>query len=381
MPKLLIIAYYFAPQKEVGSFRATGFHRYLREFGWETKVITAAINPNEKDSSILRIPPKKRHSIKIPLSDLSLSWRKFIKPQLIEVLKDFRPNVVLITGGPFLYFELGLWIKKQLDIPYILDFRDPFTNPAYPRRILRDAIANFFERRWTSGADAVLIPTDAMRPYVKSSTTVYVIENGFDDIFVDGFHIQSMNTYTQLSAPISFVYAGKFIEGRQNPENFLNALQNCTKHNLPNSQFIHVGLPYEFHIQTTTTQCLTIDRQGLKSYEQTLDTIKKSDIGVIFSNNHAFEATTKIYDYIALGKPILAIGVAKNGGIHQILNRYGNYELCDNKEDAIAEGIRMLIRHNRAYTQISGEQIATFGRRYQTGQLAKILNSIHETHR
>ena len=51
-----------------------------------------------------------------------------------QTLKDI--DVVWVTGGPFGIFIAGAAVAQSLGVPLVLDYRDPWTVTAAPRRTL-----------------------------------------------------------------------------------------------------------------------------------------------------------------------------------------------------------------------------------------------------
>ncbi len=371
MPKLLIVAYYFPPYPLVGAFRAAGFHRYLPEFGWETHVVTATTSAGEEpELGVTRFADDQPRSLP-GIQDPSASWAWRNRKAIAAVITREKPDAVLITGGPFLYFSLGPWIRRKFGLPFVLDFRDPFLNPRHPSRFLRDRVARFLERRWTRSAAAILIPIAPMRGDVQARhpEQIHVVENGFDD-----------HVLTQLppagslpGGPVrTVVYAGKFRENAS-PLPLLQALKELEGQGEA-FRFMHLGVPASELQDAARAQGMPVEERGLLPYLEALRLLRASDIGIVYSEGHPFEATTKVYDYIAVGKPILGIGVHPDGGIHEILKRYGAYRICPNEPRAIASALRDLLAASPSTA--SGTPSAAFGRRYQTKRLAEILEQI-----
>lgn len=374
----MLIAYYFPPYPGVGTFRIVGFHRYLREHGWSTHVVTATPGrcTFDDDGTVTRICETKKSWMAgfLPLRDSSLEWAQANKETIYTIIEKEKPTAVLITGGPFLYFELAYKIKKRFNVPYILDYRDPFTRPIYAIRPIRDTIAGCLERRWASNALAVLIPIEQMRPTlsVPHQVPVHVIENGFnDDLLNDMRDLPSI--YRKTTDRVSFVYAGKFTRAYGDPTNLLRVLGSYSMYGIPKSEFVYVG-----------DGMLSVDKakyplveMGYREHIDSLRIIRDCDIGVIISAGGSFEVTTKVYDYIALNKPILCIGAPQDGGTHEVLRRYGNFQMCNNDPDEIAQSIKALLQKKEVYRrELTPNELVKFGRRYQVGELARLLHKL-----
>jgi len=172
MKQVLIITYYWPPTGGGGVQRWLKFAKYLPEFGWKPVIYTPE-NPDFeiKDDSLLKDVDSVTVVLKQPiwepfglyrkllgktatqkqgviepsgsslLSRFSL-WvranlmipdpRKFwIKPSinyLVKYLKKNPVDIIITTGPPHSMHMIGLGIKKKLDIPWIADFRDPWSD-------------------------------------------------------------------------------------------------------------------------------------------------------------------------------------------------------------------------------------------------------------
>ena len=379
MNKVILISYYFPPFMGVGGMRSEGFYKYLPEFGWEPYIVTAFQNKetNEQYKNIYRFYDVNKEDGLCFRRDSGIDWLKMLKRRLPLILKKQRFDAVYISGGPFLHFSIGSWVKKKYKLPVVLDFRDPFANnPNFPKRKIRDFVARKLEKSWTSNSDAVIVVNKYNVDMIErdSNTPVFVIENGFNDDV-----IAKVKQRQSVGAPKKFytiVYAGKFMSAR-NPLSFIQAISILIRENI-GLRFVHIGPQYEPLEQYVKQHDLEgyVDILGTKSYEDTLKLICDSDCGLLISNQHPFESTTKIYDYIGCHKPIFAIGIAEQGGIADVLKRYGPYLTAENTVDDIVVKLRYLVE--KSFTIKKPPNVNQFGRRESARSLAQVLNAIKE---
>ena len=175
MKKVLIITYYWPPSGGAGVQRWLKFVKYLREFGWEPIVYTPE-NPEAPavDESLLKDIPKNLTAIKRPIWEPYNLYKNFIgqkkderinagfltekkKPGLaekisvwvrgnwfipdarklwitpsIKFLSDYLKrnpvDAIVSTGPPHSMHLIALGLKKKLNLPWLADFRDPWTN-------------------------------------------------------------------------------------------------------------------------------------------------------------------------------------------------------------------------------------------------------------
>ena len=175
MKKVLIITYYWPPSGGAGVQRWLKFVKYLREFGWEPIVYTAE-NPEVPviDETLTKDIPEgitvlrtkvwepyqiykrlsgRKQSDRIQTAFLSekkkpgtienLSiWirgnffipdarRFWIKPSvkyLSRYLNDNPVDLIISTGPPHSMHLIAMHLKGKTQIPWLADFRDPWTN-------------------------------------------------------------------------------------------------------------------------------------------------------------------------------------------------------------------------------------------------------------
>ena len=182
MPKVLMIAYHFYPDLEVGAVRSVKFARYLPEFGWEPYVLTTDLchipkqdkSPLGFDCSIYRVSKwptiddgymwlKKRirspqpsmnaaaeQSKQITKADNQIPpappfWKRFISSlsqtpdenigwlipaarEAARLIKKHRINVIYTSGPPHTCHLVGLSAKLLTGRKLVVDFRDPWTS-------------------------------------------------------------------------------------------------------------------------------------------------------------------------------------------------------------------------------------------------------------
>ncbi|HXH09117.1 MAG TPA: hypothetical protein VNP04_05030 [Alphaproteobacteria bacterium] len=349
-----------------------------------THVVTATDGKTDLDEigPVIRLPNcgaewKSKWSF---LRDASWNWAKHSIGRISDVIEREVPDALLITGGPFLYFEIAHRLNKKLGLPYILDFRDPFVNYLNERRKWRNIIAKILERRWSKRASGILVPIKEMIPYVnlQNGIPVCVVENGYDDlIWHEVAQIDSYNFDREFlkrdGTDTVLVYAGKF---HRSPINLLRALKKWSESTLRRGQLVYIGDQIPEQTVREWKKSFPLVNMGFKEYRTSLEIIKSCDIGVIISSGRVFEATTKIYDYISFGKPVLVIGSAKDGAIKSILRNYGNYVMCEDKEDDIFRGIMSIIDIGKTGDEIEIAAQHRWGRRYQASKLADFLERI-----
>jgi len=334
--KVLFISYLFDPDPAVGgkrmSYWAQNFKLHLPNS--TIYLITTTKNPSTKGiDKAISTSPNQGSLLSYIIKDKGIGW----KLAIIDALKKNNINDlthVIISGGPFMQFSLTGYFKKEFRAKVVLDYRDPFAiNPRFQNSRLKVAIKRFFEHRFNKSADLILSVNkyclELLSGFEKQKKKYELIPNGFNEQLLP----EITNGETK-NKRLTIIYAGTFYEDRS-PVNFLKALQK--------EEYIvlnHIGKPSEYLANSAN-----VNEFGMRPYSEMLGLIKKSNVGLIITSGEPFESTTKIYDYIALQKPILVVTSGKlySGAINQDLKNYPAV-WCKNDEESIRKAFKELTK-------------------------------------
>ncbi len=233
MKRVLIIAYYWPPNGGVGVYRWLKFAKYLPQFGWQPVVYTPE-NPELQavDAGLEADIPAEVEVIKAPITE-PYSWYKrftgkrtderlqtaflreeagptwkedlanwlrsnffipdarvwWVKPsvkRLEKYLKEHPVDLIVTTGSPHSLHLIGRALKRSTGIPWLADFRDPWTNIDYYSQLKltrwADAKQHRLERAVLQEADQVLTVSWHWAEELRAlgASKVEVITNGYD---------------------------------------------------------------------------------------------------------------------------------------------------------------------------------------------------------
>lgn len=232
MPRrVLLVSYHYPPMGGSGVQRALKLSRYLPDCGWRPVVLCAGHERAalRDDSLTGEIPPAVevvRHrgwepaglarSIASAWSARGASNRSHLEQRLywrlqsrlplrwipetewlwamsarrvaLRLARDRALEAIVTTGGPFTVFEVGLYLKRRCDIPWIADWRDPLIgNFAYAPTTPRiDAYWRRLEHLTVRSADRHIVTcpehrADLLRRHpMLPESRVETITNGYD---------------------------------------------------------------------------------------------------------------------------------------------------------------------------------------------------------
>ena len=362
MKRVLIITYYWPPSGGGGVMRWLKMSKYLPALGWQPVIYTPRNpDPSVIDESLVKEVHPETEVIRYPIwepydlyrkltgrkkadtfkagyiSEASQGSRKdklsvFLRGNLLipdprvfwvypsirflkKYLREKPVDLIVTTGPPHSMHLIGLGLKKHFkDIPWLADFRDPWTEIDFYHRLrltwFADKMHHRLEKKVLTRANIVT----TVSPYLKGTTEkianrrVDVIYNGFDPADFD-FQQEPSEEYFTIS------HFGAFNRDR-NPSSLWKALGNL-KRELPG-----FGLKLRIQLigQTDDSILREIDKEGLSEnlilkghmqHKEGLRLMAKSQILLLPLNdspNVRGILPGKMYEYMALHRIILAIG-------------------------------------------------------------------------
>ena len=300
MKKILLIAYHYYPDLQVGAQRTIKYVKYLPQFGWEPHVLS--VDPRhypQVDDAPLGFDCPVYRTSRWPLPDdiykwlkriLSgngqqsassgeapagnskraqapavPAWKKFLNslsmtpdnfsgwylPAVIaarRLIRKHRYDVIYSSGPPQTCHMVGLTAHRLTGTPWVADFRDPWLFPKGRDRHVLDWTKNFdikYEAQTARYASLVITTTDEWRDHLKQlyhpllEHKCHTIINGFD---TDDFKAIGERQPKDTSKPVTLLYAGNLYAGRD-PSTMLKAAGE-----LVSEGFIAAGdIAFEFY--------------------------------------------------------------------------------------------------------------------------------------
>ncbi|NMM49153.1 glycosyltransferase family 4 protein [Marinigracilibium pacificum] len=385
MHNILIISYYWPPSGGGGVQRWLKFTKYLPEFGVNPIVFTPE-NPTFafRDESLLSDVGEELEVIKFPiwepykllpgkskpskksgqafdnenrtlLQEL-IVWARgnmivpdprvfWVRPSvkfLTTWLKDRNIDMIITTGPPHSMHLIGKKLKKKTGIPWIADFRDPWSEWHQLRHLKVSKpvlkVHRHLEKTIFKNANAVITVSPGMADDLTrlGSKNVKVVSNGFD-------HEDIPTSLNQLK-PDKFLisYVGT-IDDLRDPKPFLKALKMWLDENperLEETEMrIHGIISESFFGGMLKDKMLSevVKIGEYLSHDQVFNLVGKSAALLLllskFGNSKGF-LTGKLFEYIASGRPIL--GVIDDTGDAADLIRTGKYGWVADPDDILS---------------------------------------------
>jgi len=373
-PRLLFLAYFFPPAPSIASVRAWNVAKYLARLGWEVTVVTPhpslwrkAQDPGQVAEALEREGIRRlttghrwRHLyadvLKCPDGgawavagglcrriarlldiDSQCGWN----PEVRKTCAPLQPGdfeVILATGGPFNAFALAQELSGRLESPYVLDYRDLWTNRSYVvRRYGRRTVRK--ERQLMQGAAAITTVSpscaEALRSVSPLAPQPEVVTNGFDPEELDAVPPTDFGHH-------AIVYAGAFYPPISVAAPLMAALRHLDANTATTPARKDWRLHYygtsERHVRAAAREFGVLHRlicHGWVPRREALSAIRGAGTTVVITSvaerataSEKGIVTGKIFDALGLGAPILLICppgsdaesiVLENGGGRQFV--------------------------------------------------------------
>ncbi|MBS1682684.1 MAG: glycosyl transferase family 1 [Bacteroidetes bacterium] len=430
LKKVLIITYYWPPAGGIAVQRWVKFAKYLREYDWEPVIYTVS-NGNYRllDHSKSNETPAGTQIIKRPIWEphhlyhffsrtkhssggrdyiksketisfiqrVSIWFRgnffipdaraMWIKPSikfLSKYLTENSVDAIVSTGPPHSMHRIAYGLKKKLNLPWLADFRDPWTTMDYYKDLMLTSWANRrhhkLELEVLQTADAVVVVGNSMKKEfeAKRKSPVNLITNGYDESdFANHKTIKP-------DAEFSIVHIGSLYQ-RRNPVALWRAMAELKKENHRCMDFLKVKL-----IGKVDPDILDHVRSvGLESYIEWIDHLPHQEaVAAMMSarvlllpidnfDGAQWVLTGKLFEYLAAARPILCIGPV-DGDAAQVI-KSANAGATFNFNDA--RGIKnylieLYLRFQQNELQLTAGTNQMYSHRNLTRQVAVILNRI-----
>jgi glycosyltransferase involved in cell wall biosynthesis len=353
---VVLIAHYFPPINSSGAKRAESLCKYFRALGHDVTVLTT--RKRRSDGEFTEQVPYGIHLIELdsfgrerrstdtggsfePMYVGRPSWRRRLKdlvmaafgqipdprlPFAIALLSPWlakgakqafsRADVVIGTTPPWPMVLAAVFCKLRFGTRCVLDYRDHFSEcHEMPGGRLAKLVERFLDRRLANAADHVVCISDPMADYYRAfSPRVSTILNGYDEEILNRARY---SREVNADGLVRIRYMGIISPGRI-PHNILRAVMQLSSERpelfnrlrfefFGNAALIQESL--ERHYPTIAPAFFFYDPVP---YIESLKKIVEADF-LLFSETSSKTTTsargiltTKLFEYIGSGRPILA---------------------------------------------------------------------------
>ncbi|MDB4289946.1 glycosyl transferase family 1 [Flavobacteriaceae bacterium] len=424
MKKVLIITYYWPPAGGPGVQRWLKFVKYLPNFDIEP-IVYCPDNPNypitdaslvsdvSSDLTILKTPinepykwaqlfsksktsnlskglisNQKKQSILEKLllfirgnffiPDARVPWVRPSVSFLSDYITEHQINTIITTGPPHSLHLIGLKLKQKHNLKWVADFRDPWTQIGYHKKLKLSYFAQNKHKKLEAAvlqtADELLVTSFKTKSIFSELTTrpITVLTNGFD------FEITNDST---LDSKFTISHIGSLLEGR-NPYILWRVLSDLIKESKAFASALQIN--FIGSVSTGVMDAIRIYRLenyvntiGYIPHNEALEHQKKTQLLLLIEENSKeteYIIPGKLFEYMASKRPIIAFG-PEVSDIEKILNQTRSGTYFRYNEGA---ALRMLLlEHFDAYQiqqlNVDSKGLEAYSRKSLTQQLAQKL--------
>lgn len=439
MKRVLIISYYWPPTGGSGVQRWVKFAKYLPSEGWEPVIYTPE-NPEQLavDHSLEAEIPERTEVIKTRITEPYELYKKFLRrsghsKEAVEVnpvnaqnksfaqkaamwvrgnlfrpdprclwinpsvrylkkyLEDHPVDLIVSTGPPQSMHLIGRKLARQTGLPWIADFRDPWTKIFYFKHLSMTKATERWhqkmEKKVLDDADAVV----AVSPLVQQEfqtmtlTPVELITNGYDECdFPEG---RDKDAAGGEGRDFTITHTGLFAADG-NPTVLWDVLsEKCRK-----DEVFRKALKIKLIGKTDAQVLESIEEAGLKEnledlgyqkHSVAVQAQRKASLLILpLRKEPEYKAVLpgKLFEYLASCRPVMGIG-QPDGAMSMILDKTNTGAVYD-WEDRIS--MKKYIddcwkAHMSGNLIIRDGDISVFTRRNLTHQMVELFNKVIES--
>ncbi len=435
--RVLIVAYYFPPSGGPGVQRVLKAVRYLPEFGWDPAVLTVrdADYPARDESLLNEIPasvPVERTTIPEPytlyrrltgrakgtavdvnvnvdpdtrmpakeklaqwvrgmvfIPDARVGWLLTGRGPGVRFAKSFGANLVHSSSPPYTCALLGRAIARGAGIPWVPEFRDPWTGfLSAPRR---PEPARSIDRRLERGVyrDAPRmvvawrgIAEDFQSKYPREDASKFRhIANGYDPEDLEGIAPVVNDRFTM-------VYTGSMY-GVRNPDTFLQAVAKLLAAGRIDPAHVRFRFVGRFGEEVRAMfrrpeVAAVVEELGYAPHAVSVaETLGADALLLVVDDVRGAEGIVpgKVFEYIGARRPVLALG--PEGAVADLIRETGAGVVLRNHDvDGIAEALAALYDEWRGTGAVAfpgrEDAVLRLSRRERTRDLARVFDEVLE---
>jgi len=423
--KLLIITYYWPPAGGPGVQRWLKFVKYLPEFniqpivyipenptypiidnGLQSEVSNKAIilknkifepyglasffgkNKTKKISSGI-IPNKKKQSFlektllwvrgNLFIPDARFLWVKPSVKYLKKYIEENQIDTIVTSGPPHSLHLIGLQLKKELNLKWFADFRDPWTTIGYHKAMKLSSYANkkhkALEKLVLTSADTIIVTSKTTKTEFQAITSkpIEVITNGYDEEKIEK---------QPLDEKFTLAHIGSFLSER-NPRILWQALQELV---IENTDFKNdfrlklIGATSQEVLDTISEFKLNdyVQNLGYVSHQEAVEHQRKSQVLLLIEINSTATKSIipgKLFEYMVSERPIIAIG-PEGSDFAEIITatNTGVFFTYDEKEKLKALLLKYYQDYQNQNLKVHAVGLQQYFRKSLTEQLVKLIS-------
>ncbi len=301
------------------------------------------------------------------IPDSRKGWNDFAYKKAVKVLEKENIDTVITTSPPHSTQLIGLKLKETLNIKWIADLRDPWTDIYYYKSMLHTKWAKRKDLNYEKGviekSDKIVVVSDSIKQLLINKSNliqeskIHVIPNGFDE---EDFSVSSTNKNNKfLLSYVGTITKDYPLDSIKKSITNLNInLEFTGKADHPTKHLLNEIAGFNNHVK----------------HKESINLLLASDMLLLvipkIANNKGI-LTGKLFEYLGARKPILCIGPT-DGDAAKIIQECKAGKTFDySDENGIYEFIETCMSNEYIF---ENKNYLNYSRRNLTKTLSKILN-------
>ncbi|MBE9573238.1 MAG: glycosyltransferase family 4 protein [Proteobacteria bacterium] len=406
--RVLLIHYYFPPRGGVAVQRFLKFCKYLECYDCRVFVLTSGAEYTSfRDDSLCDSispstlvftthKPGQKQSIegqfgrKNIFLDAFLSWAPVAINKARKIIRLYDIDVIFTTSPPHSQQLIGLFLKTASGIPWIADFRDPWTSDSRfmkNKRNLQFFLEKYVEKLVLQRADVVIATTRKAAeafclkaPRRCQKRKFECITNGYDPA-----DYGSGSAKNSIERRLVFTYVGSTGQYISDPSYFLRALRQVLNADLDLEKILVRFVGNKDRRTEDLIRNLDLERVvknvGNIPHKKAIEFMLMSDILLLFEIPVDTERPTmvipsKIFEYMGAQRPVMAM--VAEGDTADLVREYGLGEVINPTSiKDIAKAIwKYSMQFGNGELRRPDSPPADFTRKEQSRRLAGIIHGL-----
>jgi glycosyltransferase involved in cell wall biosynthesis len=345
----------------------------------KTKKLGAGIITQQKKQSFIeKMMLWIRGNLFIP--DARIFW---VKPSVKYLKKHIEENnieTIITTGPPHSLHLIGLKLKKQININWIADFRDPWTTIGYHKEL---KLSNWSSKKHQSLEKEVMTTCDTILVTSPTTKTEFQqLTNKPIEVITNGYDIEKIEK-KPLDENFTVAHIGSFLSER-NPKILWQSLAELISENKEFAQYFKlklIGAVSKEVLQSISEYKLDnfVQNLGYVSHDEALKHQRSSQVLLLIeidSEETKCIIPGKLFEYMVSERPILAIG-PKNSDFENIIKQTntGVFYQYNQKNELKNQIISYFNQYLEGSLKVNAIDLQQYSRKNLTEQLAKLLTS------
>ena len=299
-----------------------------------------------------------------------------------KIIEEYHIDAIISSSFPITAHLIGQELKNKYNIPWIADLRDLWNmNPYINHTFIRNYFEKKLEIKTLKDADALTTTTELAK---EKLLTLHPQQKIIP--ILNGYEADEIKTLPEKleNKKLTITYAGSLYSGKRNPEILFKAINELIEDGKIKSDKISLNFYGDKgnleYLKNKYNLNSVVHINGFIPHNEVLLKQNQSDILLLISWNNPKEEIFipgKVYEYMALKRPIISIGY-KKGSLKDLIDKTG-IGIHTSDIDILKEGIMKYYEEfilNGKLEFKAKKDIEEYSINNMASEFSKLLNNI-----